>query len=202
MRRADDHAREPRPSTRRRERAQVVERRRRRRSRSRAGRPRRARPRADRGRGPVEHAVAVDVGDDQRTDAGAVEAPRQLDAGRHRWLASSRGSRRRGPERRARPRPDRGADVASSSTTSGCSTAALPITTRATPAANRSLRVRRPSARRHRVWTRARRRSRRSPRSRARFASPPSRAASRSTTWIQRAPAASKSRATATGSSS
>ena len=86
--------------------------------------------------GAREGAVAADLGDDQRRHAvvgelaGDVEqiAARALLPAPHRDLA--------GPGRRGRPRP--GIAAPGGAPASGCSSAAVPSTTRATPTSNRA----------------------------------------------------------------
>ena len=94
------------------------------------------RRRAARGRGPPSMPSRADLGDDERADARAVEAPREVDEVDARcvvvqpWVATSR-------PRASSPTATRpGNRAASSSTSSGCSTAAVPTTTRSTPASS------------------------------------------------------------------
>ena len=82
--------------------------------------------------GPLERAVAPDLGDDERGHAGIGELARPRRAGLVPSPAPSPARRPRGRGRRGRRRP--GSAAPGRRTRSGCSSAAVPITTRATPA--------------------------------------------------------------------
>ena len=145
--------------------------------------------------GTGERAVTADLGDDHGGDAGVLEAGQHVE---HRVARAPPASPARPPRRRGRRgRPRRAGDAAMRATSAGSSMAAVPITTRATPASARAAAAasdRTPPP----LWTctpSAATAARCAPTT-ARFSGSPERAASRSTTWIHRAPAAANPSAT------
>ena len=101
-----------------------------------------------------EHAVARDVGVDDRRDARVLEAAARARA-RSRSLVSSQPSHRDAAVARvdARPRCGPGSGARRSRTSSGSRSAAVPSTTRSTPSASARLDARRACAGRRRAAT-------------------------------------------------
>ena len=87
---------------------------------------------------PGAHAVARDVGVDDRRDAGVLEAARERRAPSCRWCRASPAPRPCRRARRCRRRCGPGWRRAASRTSAGSRSAAVPSTTRSTPSASRA----------------------------------------------------------------
>ena len=137
--------------------------------------------------GPVERAVARDLGDDRaRPTPASANRASHVEQVAARALAPSR-ARATSPPRCVEPDRDRLACGRERRTSAGSSSAAVPMTTRATPASSSAAAASR-RARRRRSAPARRRRAAIAAIDRRGSTGSPLRAASRSTTWIHGAP--------------